>query len=185
MLTDAQFVQTYRHHMRPLYAYVSHRVGGDRTLAEDLVQDTWLRAITTWPDRGVPDQPEAWLIRVARNLIASHFRRKRPQLVDPHELELADDPFAVDTPSTAAIIGWGLTRLRRPQAELLEAFYLEGKSTRAIAEASGLSERAVEGRLRRARKNLEQRLRPYLRSDSSTAPAVGSVRSSKREQHHA
>ena len=57
MLTDAQFVQTYRHHMRPLYAYVSHRVGGDRTLAEDLVQDTWLRAITTWPDRGVHTTP--------------------------------------------------------------------------------------------------------------------------------
>lgn len=35
----------YRQTIRPLYAYVSRRCGGDRALAEDVVQETWLRAV--------------------------------------------------------------------------------------------------------------------------------------------
>lgn len=166
MLSETELVQIYREHSGPLYAFVSRRVGGDRALAEDIVQDAWLRAVNTWPHRGTPDQPRAWLIRVARNLLVSHFRRQRPTPVDSAELGLMADDYHPDTPSTAALIGWGLAKIRRRQAALLEAFYFDGKSTREIAIDLGLSERAVEGRLRRARQNLEKRLRPYLDADA-------------------
>lgn len=162
MLTETELIALYREHTGPLYAYVSRRVGGDRTLAEDIVQDAWLRAVASWPQRGTPDHPGAWLIRVARNLLASHFRRRRPEPVDPAELDLLADRLEPETPSAAALIQWGLARLRGSQALLLEAFYFEGKSTRELAGANGLSERAVEGRLRRARQALEKRLRPYV-----------------------
>ena len=171
MLTEAELVRTYREHTAPLYGYVSHRVGGNRTLAEDIVQETWLRAVAAWPQRGMPDQPRAWLIRVARNLLISHFRRRRPQLVDPAELELAAERFDPDTPSAAALVNWGLARLPRRQAELLEAFYFDGKSTREIALDRGVTERAIEGRLRRARQRLERHLRPYVSSHGTVAPA--------------
>ena len=52
--------------------------------------------------------------------------------------------------------------MRRGQAELIEAFHIEGKSLREIAEETGLSERAVEGRLTRARAKLRRRLEPYI-----------------------
>ncbi len=42
----------YRKTIRPLYAYVSKRVGGDRGLAEDLVQEAWMRALDSWPRKG-------------------------------------------------------------------------------------------------------------------------------------
>ncbi|UCC81944.1 MAG: sigma-70 family RNA polymerase sigma factor [Gemmatimonadota bacterium] len=172
MLTEAELVQIYREHTGPLYAFVSRRVGGDRTLAEDIVQDAWLRAVDTWPRRGTPDQPRAWLIRVARNLLVSHFRRQRPTPVDPAELELEADDYRPETRWAAALVSWGLARLRRGQAALLEAFYFDGRSTREIAAELGLSERAVEGRLRRARQNLEKRLRPYI---SAAAPAAAAA----------
>ncbi len=162
LLTEAELIGIYREHAKPLYVFVSRRVGGDRSLAEDIVQDTWLRAVAAWR-RGTPDQPLAWLMRVARNLLISHFRRRRPQLVDPTELNLADERLSPETPWAASLVSWGLARLRRRQAELLEAFYLDGKSTREIATEYGLSERAVEGRLRRARHNLRKRLAPYCR----------------------
>jgi RNA polymerase sigma-70 factor (ECF subfamily) len=162
LLTETELIALYRKHTGPLYAYVSRRVGGDRTLAEDIVQDAWLRAVATWPRRGTPDQPGAWLVRVARNLLASHFRRRRPEPVDPAELDLADDRLVPETPSAAALVQWGMARLRRRHALLLEDFYLDGKSTREIAGANGLSERAVEGRLRRARQALEKHLRPFV-----------------------
>ncbi len=172
MLTEAELVQIYREHTGPLYAFVSRRVGGDRTLAEDIVQDAWLRAVDTWPRRGTPDHPRAWLIRVARNLLVSHFRRQQATPVDPVELELEADDYRPETPWAATLVSWGLARMRRGQAALLEAFYFDGKSTRKIAEESGLTERAVEGRLRRARQNLEKRLRPYISAEATAGLAV-------------
>ena len=65
--------------------------------------------------------------------------------------------------------------MRRGQSALLEAFYFDGKSTREIAGEFGLSERAVEGRLRRARQNLEKRLRPYISAEASAAAAAKST----------
>lgn len=160
-LAEDDVLRTYRATIRPLYAYVARRVGGDHGLAEDLVQDTWMRALDTWPARGVPDEPLAWLITVARNALASHFRRLPPQPVDPatiDDIHLGAGPTAAQSPDAAAIVGWGLARLRRSHAELLEAFYFDDKPVRDIALERSLSERAVEGRLRRARATLRKQL---------------------------
>jgi RNA polymerase sigma-70 factor (ECF subfamily) len=165
VLTEAELIRVYREHTRPLYAYVSRRVGGDQTLAEDIVQDAWLRAVASWPRRGIPEHPLAWLIHVARNLLASHYRRKRPKPVDPVDLEFEESRCTPETPAAGELVNWGLAHLPRRQAKLLEAFYFEDKSTREIAVECGLSERAVEGRLRRARQNLKKRLTPYIESD--------------------
>ena len=127
MLTDAELVLLYRTHMSPLYRYVSRRVGADRALAEDIVQEAWLRAVTAWQDKGTPDQPGAWLTRVARNVLASHFRRAHPQPVNHNELNIADDCVSPETPSAAALVNWGLSRLKRRQALLIEAFHFEGQ----------------------------------------------------------
>jgi len=67
LLSESELTQIYREHTGPLYQYVSRRVGGDRTLAEDIVQDAWLRAVASWPHRETPNHPRAWLMRVAHN----------------------------------------------------------------------------------------------------------------------
>ena len=159
-LSEQDLIETYRRTVKPLYAYVSRRVGGDSALAEDLVQDTWMRAISDWRAKGVPTEPLAWLIRVARNTLISHCRRVRPQLVEPALLDLivGEPSVATNDPGTASVINWGLARLRRAHAELLEDFYFNGKSVRDMARERSLSERAVEGRLRRAREKLKKRI---------------------------
>jgi len=159
-LSEHVLVETYRSTVRPLYAYVSRRVGGDISLAEDLVQDTWMRAMGDWPRKGIPAEPLAWLMRVARNTLISNFRRERPQLVEPALLDRiqVEPSVAIDDPRAASVINWGLARLRRAHAELLEDFYFADKSVRDIARERGLSERAVEGRLRRAREKLKRKI---------------------------
>ncbi|MGW8267795.1 MAG: RNA polymerase sigma factor, partial [Longimicrobiales bacterium] len=64
----------------------------------------------------------------------------------------------------AALLTWGLARLRPNQSRLMEAFHIEGRSVREIARDEGLSERAVEGRLRRARQKLRKQLEPVVQS---------------------
>ena len=122
-LPEDELIRTYRDTIRPLYAYVSRRVGGDRSLAEDLVQDTWMRALDAWPRNGVPDEPLAWLLRVARNTLISHFRRVRPQPVDPALLDLEAATFSADAPDTAARCQLGTlaveTDARRPARSVL------------------------------------------------------------------
>ena len=161
-LPEAEILEIYRQTIGPLFGYVSRRVGGDSGLAEDLVQETWMRALDTWPSRGLPNQPLAWLTRVAHNALVSHFRRIRPELVDPVVIDLeAASPS--DNPDTAAVVGWGLARLRRSHSSVLEAFYFDGKSVAEIASEQSTSERAVEGRLRRARAKLKKTLTRILR----------------------
>lgn len=45
-------------------------------IAEDIVSDTFLKATETWGLKGVPDQPVAWLYKVAKNLTKSYFKRE-------------------------------------------------------------------------------------------------------------
>lgn len=172
-LDDAELAAIYRETIRPLYAFVSRRVGGDVALAEDLVQDTWMRAVETWTRRGRPDTPLAWLTQVARHTLISHFRRVRPDLVDPSVLDL--EAAAVrESGDAAALVSWGLARLGRRHAAVLEAFYFDGQTVAEIARALRKSDRAVEGRLRRARQRLRALLeRAGVRTDArrSSTPA--------------
>lgn len=167
-LPEEDLIRVYRETIRPLYAYLSRRVGGDKSLAEDLAQETWMRALDTWPGRGVPDDPIAWLIRVARNTLVSHFRRQRPESVDPATIDIEDERFSPATPDSAAIVGWGMAQLRRAHADVLEAFYFEGQSVSEIAAARKVSERAIEGRLRRARAKLKKKLDRIMRPPATS-----------------
>ena len=133
-----------------------------------------MRALDSWPARGVPNEPLAWLVRVARNTLVSHFRRMRPEPIDPALLDLEAAEFSPDAPDRAALVSWGLARVRRRHAEILEAFYFDGKSVRDIARERGWSERAVEGRLRRARARLKKKLERIVRpADKARGRAAG------------
>ncbi len=148
----------YRETVQELYRFVFRRSGGSRELAEDITQETYLRAVREWHNGKRPDVPLAWLQTVARRLLLNHYRRKTPELVDAARIDALFSETLPGEPDAAAIVYWGLARLGRRRGELLEAFYLEGKKTAAIALEFGISERAVEGRLRRARQALRTRL---------------------------
>lgn len=59
-----------------IVALLTARLGPARLdLAEEAVQDALLKALQTWPHRGVPDKPEAWLMQVARNRALDLLRK--------------------------------------------------------------------------------------------------------------
>ncbi|HYG71969.1 MAG TPA: sigma-70 family RNA polymerase sigma factor, partial [Actinomycetota bacterium] len=53
------------------------RVVGDFDLAEEAVQEAFAQALVTWPKRGVPDNPGAWITTTARNRAIDRLRRDR------------------------------------------------------------------------------------------------------------
>ena len=53
------------------------RVLGDFDLAEEAVQDAFIAALEVWPDRGIPDNPGAWITTTARNRAIDRLRRRR------------------------------------------------------------------------------------------------------------
>ena len=61
------------------------RVTGDFDLAEEAVQDAFISALETWPARGVPDNPGAWITTTARNRAIDRLRRRK-RLVEKTEV---------------------------------------------------------------------------------------------------
>jgi RNA polymerase sigma-70 factor, ECF subfamily len=169
---EEQILATYRATIGALYGYVSRNCGGDRTLTEDITQETWLRAVREWRGRGLPDQPIAWLTTVARNLLVSYYRRKRPVALEPGQADEAiaalDEGRTAESSARTDVVCHALARLPAAQAQLLEAFHFEDRRMSQIAENLGLSERAVEGRLRRARQRLRRELESLMKHERGT-----------------
>jgi RNA polymerase sigma factor (sigma-70 family) len=160
-ITEDDIRRIYRETIDDLYGFVSGRCEGDRDLAEDITQETWLRAVSAWHAGGLPDHPLAWLTTVAKNLLANHFRRRPSEPLDETIDESTGDAASTGADERRSLVARALARLPLPQLKLLQAFHFERRPVADIAATDGLSERAVEGRLRRAR----QLLRREIESD--------------------
>jgi RNA polymerase sigma-70 factor, ECF subfamily len=145
------------------------RLTGDRGCAEDIVQETMLRA---WhhPERvgGSTGTPRAWLYTVARNLAIDQHRARRARPAEAAGLAVVDGRAAPDQ-IDAAITQWDLTRalagLRPGDRDLLAARYLRDRSINEIAAELNVPAGTVKSRLSAAR----DALRRILPSENSSA----------------
>lgn len=153
--TEDEIRRLYHATIDELYAFVAGRCRGDRDLAEDVTQETWLRAVRAWHAGGIPDRPAAWLTTVARNLLSNHFRRRPFEPLEGHDDAVAPDHRGEER---ASLVSRALARLPAARHRLLAAFHIDRHSVAEIAAVQGVSERAVEGRLRRARAQLRERI---------------------------
>jgi RNA polymerase sigma-70 factor (ECF subfamily) len=139
---------------------MAKRTGGIRELTEDIVQESYLRALDNWKRKSLPDSPLAWLKRVAHNILIDYLRKKRWDT--DLNVDLTNHPdntlHQPKAPYKSLEIFLAISSLGRKKAKILEAFYYDGKSVKEIAEIMAISERAVEGQLRRARQSLKSLL---------------------------
>lgn len=154
-----------------LYRFFWVRCGRDPHLADDLMQQLFLQA--TGRHAHVPEgELEYWLRGIARNLLITHWRRKaaRPAhvpLPDAHlAANLADRLAGTDLPDADLArrevqdqLMLALTELPAAEQELIVGHYFDGRSQADLGAELGLSARAVEGRLYRARASLREKLR--------------------------
>ena len=160
--TEDDIRRIYRETVDELFSFVSRRCDGDRELAEDITQETWLRAVKAWRDDGLPERPLAWLSTVAARLLSNYRRRPAALRLDDGSGDTVPAPARDDNEAgRESMLSRALARLPALQMRLLRAFHFERRPVAEIAESMGISERGVEGRLRRAR----QRLRREIESD--------------------
>ena len=163
-MLEQQWLKIYRETVHPLYGYMAKRTGGNQALTEDIVQESYLRALDNWKLKTAPDSPLAWLKRVARNLLIDYLRQKKWDAKARPDIEPATGPRTSEDEFESLEIYMAITSLGRKKAGILEAFYYDGMSVREIANEMDFSERAVEGLLRRARQSLKSLL-PKSASD--------------------
>lgn len=138
----------FRRHQRELYLYLL-KVTGDRALAEDLAQDTFLRAFQGALTFRGDATLRTWLFAIARNVLISHQRRQRPV-----EAEWVTEPSpsaSARDPSTAVGTYETLARLPLPAREALVLSDLLGFEPHEAAELVGVTANAFRVRLHRAR----------------------------------
>jgi RNA polymerase sigma-70 factor, ECF subfamily len=139
------------------------RLTGDHGRAEDIVQETMMRA---WchPEKvgGRSGSPRAWLYTVARHLVIDQHRARRARPAEAAGLAALAGRAAPDQ-LDAAISGWdlasALARLRPRDRDLLTARYLRDRSIADLATDLNLPAGTVKSRLSAARGALRQSLR--------------------------
>lgn len=87
----------FRHESGKMIAVLSRLLGLQRLdVAQDIVQDTLLQAMNTWGFNAIPDQPAAWLHRVARNKAIDFLRReKRFREISPQYAYLLESEWTL------------------------------------------------------------------------------------------
>lgn len=70
-----------------ILAFLAAR-SGDLAAAEDALADAFRAALETWPERGVPERPEAWISRTAQNRLIDENRRAETRRIKAQLLEL-------------------------------------------------------------------------------------------------
>lgn len=151
---DEAFEKLIRIYSRRVYV-VAYAMVQDVAEAEDIVQETFLKAHRMGRGMRDPDKFPAWLLTVARNAARDRLRRRRPQASGETLEDLADDHVA--RPAAAMEQQEFRSHLRRALAGLPEDYrtaltlrYLEELDYRAIEVAMGLSNGALRGILGRA-----------------------------------
>jgi RNA polymerase sigma-70 factor, ECF subfamily len=146
---DEQLVRAlYEEHAAALWSFVVPLVGGDRVRAQDIVQETMLRA---WRRPEVLDQRRGsvrpWLFTVARNIVVDEWRRHRTDRDVPLDAgaELAEDD-RTDAVLDTWIVGEALTRLSPEHRAVLEQCYYQGRTTADAARELGVPEGTVKSR---------------------------------------
>jgi len=124
-----------------------------RSSAEDLVQETYLKAFTHWDD--VEDlstgQCRAWLYKTARNLYIDQVR-KQARETPTEEETLALASFEEDL--SKAAVAQLIARLPAAEKSLFTLRYFEGYTSRELGELYGLPAATVRSRLASAKRRL-------------------------------
>jgi RNA polymerase sigma-70 factor (ECF subfamily) len=162
--------QAYEAHCARLFGYLA-RMARRRDVAEDLLQETWMRLAARAHELHDDTDLGAWLFTVARNLFLSHVRRAMTgadclyQLRFWESAEVRATPFDLTSASeTQRRLEQALLLVPIDYREVLVLVVIERMEPAAVARVLGIKPEAVRKRLERARAMLADRLAELVRA---------------------
>ena len=153
----------YEEHGPSIMAFLVNRLG-DRTDAEDLLQETFVRAIKAQDNLRDESKLKSYLFSVAHNLMVNHVRRKRPTTLgqgaddqtDPLEQIADTDRLTPDEEASLADLNGHVQRTLETMSERYRVAFqlgvLEGRSYNEICRSTGWNLGQVKINIHRARK---------------------------------
>ena len=163
--TNKKFGKIYDRYVEKIYRYVFLRVNS-REAAEDLTSETFLRGFEAYKTEGKSiKNPQAFLYKIARNLVVDHYRSKgkaRLVSIEDSNLQFADTKTDLEKD---AMVASDLEQVREALAGLSEDYqnaiiwrYLEDLPVKEVAQLLDRSEEAARVLIHRAMNELKTRL---------------------------
>jgi RNA polymerase sigma factor (sigma-70 family) len=156
---DAVITALYRRYREPLMVFVVRLTGGDRDHAEDVVQETMVRA---WRESGRLDLREAslmpWLTTVAKRIVIDDHRRRRARPAEEGDARLADIATAEDDTADALrrlMVADAMRELSPLHRQILNETILRDRTVNQAAEVLGIPVGTVKSRVYYALRALE------------------------------
>ena len=162
---EAKLASLYEEYYDKIARYAYVRIG-DRTEAEDLAGEVFLKALDSlesYQERGVPMQ--AWLFRIAHNLVVDHLRKatKRKTVpIDTVQVEADVDPMtAAEKNIELERVARAMGQLTREQREVLRLRFFGGLTSK---EAGSILNKS-DGSIREMQRAAIEKLRRLLVTD--------------------
>ena len=167
MDSDA-FAGFYQRSAPALRAYLV-RVSGNAALADDLMQESYLRFLCATRPEGGEVNYRRYLFRIATNLLKDHWRRPLAACIEdvPERFLAARDGLSrIDS---QVILDPAMAQMRPRERQLLWLAHAEGYSHREISEITGLNAAGIRLLLFRARRKIARLLRKQIEADRRRA----------------
>jgi RNA polymerase sigma-70 factor (ECF subfamily) len=165
-MDEAAFTAFYQRTARPLWAYLA-RVSNNATLADDLMQESFVRFLGSGFQSAEEAACHRYLFRIATNLLHDHWRRPACSGIEdlPEAVLAAPGDRAAEQVAAHMALEPALARMKPRERQLLWLAYAEGATHQEIAAITGLKSASVRLLLFRARRKLARLLQERPLSD--------------------
>ena len=165
---DEAFTTLVRKHQKSVHALAWRRIG-DFHFAEEIVQDTFLRAYKALPKLKDPRQFSGWLYVITNQLCNTWLKKNKSIIESVEDIPVAEvqrmsyERYALDTQEKEAkasrqkLVQQLLMKLPESERTVVTLYYLGEMSTREISKFLGVSVNTITSRLQRARKRLQEK----------------------------
>ncbi len=162
---DRAWSDFHRDHGPRLFRQLLAATRGDHDLASEALQQTYLRVARHIRPCDSETQFASWLRTVARSVLHDCWRKNRRfrDLLQRRHTDPSDKDDSASESQLLATLDLALASLSPDDRDLLEAKYLRGSDVRSLAEQLGVTPKAVESRLTRARSALRLQIENALR----------------------
>lgn len=155
---------------------LAYRISGNSEDAEEILQDSFLKAYRSLKNFRMKSSFGTWLYRIVYNTAVSNIRTRKDVIIPLHELPAESTSLRIISQSEEdadheyrkAIVNFAMKMLNEAERGIITLHYFEELPAEEIAEITGLTRSALKVKLFRARKKMHESIMKYEREKSYT-----------------